>query len=197
MFRSLRCLLPSLVLVLMLVPGCAGMREVTALRSVTFDFGGVSDVRFVGIDIGPGADFGKLGAGDVARLAAAVLAKQVPIDFVAHVTATNPRENSVPARVTALDWKLFVENRQALAGNLAEPVTIVPGGDTDVPLAVHLDLLQLQGGGAQALYDLAVAIAGQGTVRKELRLDLVPTVETSMGPMRYPGTLSIHRRVGH
>jgi len=176
-----------------LVPGCAAVNQMAALRLATFDFSGVSDVRFVGIPLGPGADYSKLGVADVARVVAAALAKQAPIELVAHVTATNPPDNKVTARMEGLDWKFFVEDHQAFAGRLAEPIELHPGQPADVPLAVHFDLVQLGVGGARDLYELAVAIAGQGQVHKDLRLELVPTVQTPAGPMAFPAPIVVHR----
>ena len=183
----------ALVLALLGIAGCTTLQELAALRSCTFAFANVSDVRLAGIAIGPDARFGSLGVADVTRLGAALLAKQVPLELVAHVSATNPAENKVAARMVNLDWRLFVEDRQALAGTLADAVSIAPGHTADVPLAVRVDLLQLTSGSARDLFDVALAIAGQGTVKKDLRLELAPTIETSLGPIRYPSPLVVHR----
>jgi hypothetical protein len=134
-----------------------------------------------------------LSVANAARLAAAVAAGQVPLELVAHVDATNPAANTVTARMVALDWTLFVEDRRTLAGGLASPVAIAPGSTADVPLTVRLDLLELGSGGARDLFDLAVAIAGHGTLPKDLRLDLAPTIETPLGPMRYAVPVSVRR----
>jgi hypothetical protein len=183
----------SSLLSLMVLPGCSTMNEVAALRLLTFAFAGVSDVRFVGIPIGPGSGSGSLGIADAARLAAAIIAKQAPMDMVVHVSATNPPENKVTARMVDLGWTLFVEDHQALTGQLGSAVSIPPGRTADVPLTAHFDLLQLGSGGASDLFDLAVAIAGQGVVRKDLRLELVPSVDTSIGPIRFPAPVVVTR----
>jgi hypothetical protein len=175
------------------VPGCTALQELSALRTVGFEFASVSDVRVVGIPIGPESSFSKLGMADAARLAAAALSNQVPIELVAHLNATNPAENRVTARMVALGWTLFVEDRRTLTGGLANPVAIAPGVTTDVPLAVRFDLVELGGGGARDLFDLAVGIAGQGTVQKDLRLELVPTIDTSLGPIRFPAPVVVRR----
>jgi hypothetical protein len=184
------------LLALLAVPGCTAFQQVAALRTVSFRFASVSDVRLVGIPIGPGASYSTLGLADAARLGAAVVAKQAPIELIAHVSATNPPENKVAARLVQLGWTLFVEDRQALAGGLADPVDIAPGRTADVPLAVRFDLMQLSAGRASDLFDLALAIAGQGTVTKDVRLELVPTIETSVGPIRFPAPVVVRREAG-
>jgi len=156
----------------------------------------VSDVRLAGIRIGAGSTYASLGLADAARLTAAVVAREVPIEFIAHVDASNPPENTVSARMVDLGWTLFIEDRQMLAGDLGGAVAIAPGRTVDVPLNVRFDLLQLGSGGARDLFDLALAIAGQGSLQKDLRLELVPTIETSLGPIRYPAPVVVRRSTG-
>lgn len=193
MFRACRFLVPLVLLALILVPGCTAVRQLAALRSVTFAFSRVSDVRVVGIPISQGTNFGTLGMADLARLGAAVAAKQVPLEMIAHVSATNPSENTVAARMVDCAWTLFVENRQALTGGLAGAVDISPGQTADVPLPVRLDLVQLGSGGARDLFDLAIGIAGQGTIKKDLRLELKPTIQTPLGPINYSVPVVVRR----
>jgi len=189
---ALRSLAAGLLL-LATTGGCTALQELAALRTVTFAFERISDVRLAGIPIGPETGFSSLGLADAARLASAIGAGQVPIELVAHVGASNPASNSVSARMVALDWTLFVEDRQALQGALGTPVAIAPGKTVDVPLAVRLDLLGLGSGGARDLFDLARSIAGYGGARKDVRLELVPTIETSLGAMRYPAPVVVRR----
>ncbi len=193
MFRTPQHLAPLALLALLAIPGCTALEQLAALRTVTFAFAGVSDVRLAGIRIGAGSNYASLSLSDAASLGAAVIAKKVPIEFVAHVNATNPPENTVTARMVELGWKLFVENRQAVAGRLGSAVTIAPGTTSDVPLTVRFDLLHLGSGGARDLFDLALAISGHGTLQKDLRLELMPTIETSLGPIRYPVPVVVRR----
>ncbi len=191
--RPLRIAAPLALLALLVVPGCSVLNEMAALRLVRFTFAGVSDVRFVGIPIGPEARYASLGLADAARLGAALVARHAPLELVVHANAANPPENKVAARMVDLGWTFFIEDRRMVEGRLASPVAIPPGRSADVPLAVRFDLLELGSGGARDLFDLAVAIAGQGTVRKDLRLELVPTIETSIGPIRYPAPIVLTR----
>ena len=193
MFRASRAVAVLAMIVLFAVPGCTALQQIATLRTVAFAFAGVSDVRVAGIRVGAGSSFGTLSIGEAARLGAALAMKQVPLELVAHVSATNPAANSVAARMVGLGWTLFIEDRQALSGELASAVTITPGKSVDVPLTVRLNLLELSSGGARDLFDMALAVAGQGAVQKDMRLELVPTIETSLGPIRYPLPVTVRR----
>jgi hypothetical protein len=174
--------------------GCATLQQLAALQHVTFAYGGISDVRIAGIPIGPNASYASLGATNLAKLGAAVVSGQVPLEMIAHVNATNPEANSVAAKMVALDWTLFIEDRRTVAGGLANAVTIEPGRTTDVPLSAQLDLLELAtGGGVPDIFDTAMEIAGYSTQKKDLRLELKPTIDTSLGPIQYPSPIVVHR----
>jgi hypothetical protein len=54
-------------------------------------------------------------------------------------------------------------------------------------------LVQLGSGGARDLFDLGLAIAGRGTLQKDLRIELAPTIETPLGPMRYAMPVTVRR----
>jgi hypothetical protein len=183
----------ALLLALQLVPGCSAYRQIAVLRTVRFEFARVSDVRLAGVRIDDVIQYGDLTITDAARLAAAVASKQMPLDLIAHLDATNPAENTVTARMVDLDWSLFIDDRHAFEGGLAGAVAIAPGRTTDVPLTVRFDLYEMGEGGARDLFDLAVAIAGRGAIRKDLRLELHPTIDTPLGPMRYPAPVVVHR----
>ena len=190
------CLRPAAVaaiLALVTLAGCATLQQLAALRSVHFAFAGVSDVRIAGVRLDNLTDYRSLTVTDAARLATAVASRDVPLDLIAHLDATNPAENSVTARMVDLSWSLFIEDRHAFDGGLAGAVSMAPGRTVDVPLTARFDLFELSGGGARDLFDLAVAIAGRGAIRKELRLELRPTIETSLGPMTYPAPIVVRR----
>lgn len=194
MSRRTRFLVRFAVLAVLAAPGCAALQQLAALRTLAFAFAGLSDVRVAGVRIGPGSSSTtSLSLTDAARIGAAIAAGTVPLEMVAHVSASNPPENTVTARMVDLGWKLFIEDRQMFAGQLNSAVSIAPGRTADVPLSVRFDLLELGTGGARDLFDLALAIAGQGSVQKDLKLELTPTVETSLGPMSYPLPVVVRR----
>jgi hypothetical protein len=176
--------------------GCATLSEVAALRRVDFAYDRVSDVRLAGIAVNEGRLYSDLGAADVGRLAAALAAHDVPLDFVVHVQARNPADNAVTARLVGLDWTFFLEDDELVSGKLDDTYAFPPGEAVDVPVRVSFDAYDAVSGNARSLFETALAIAGVEGYTKEIRLDATPTVETPYGPMRYPGRITLRREVG-
>jgi len=188
--------LGAVLLVALCLPGCAALQQFAALSQVDFQFDHVSDVRVAGVAVSGKSGYGDVGAVDVVRLAAAAASHSVPVDLVLHVRGTNPAANTVTARMIELGWTFFVEDRQLVAGHLTEPYVFEPGQPTDVPIAVHFNAWDQFGGGAQSLFELGLAIAGVQGYSKEIRADLVPTIDTSLGRIRYPTPITVRRTVG-
>ena len=178
------------------VGGCATLKEIVALRKVDFAFDRVSDVRLAGIRLDAIRRYSDLAPADAGRLAAAVIAKKVPLDLVVHVRAENPKDNSVQARLIDMEWAFFIEDRKAVEGKLSGTRVLPPGTPVDIPVAMGFDAISLFQGGAQDLLDAALAVAGFGATTREIRLEIVPTISTDLGPIRYPDRIVLRREVG-
>ena len=176
--------------------GCATWQQIAALRLVDFDLDHIADVRLVGMRLDGRRSTSDFTSSEIARLAEAMLAGEVPLDLTVHVRAENPKDNKVTARLVDMDWTLFVEDQKTVGGKLAGTYLLPPGEAVDVPVSVHLDLVEFFQGGGRELLDLALALAGGGSGAKDIRLEAVPTVQTGIGPIRYPGPIVIRRTVG-
>ena len=180
-----------------LLAGCATLQQLAALRDVDFSVDRVSGVRLAGIDLTGVRSHSDLGITDAGRLALAVSQRELPMDFRVHLTALNPEDNSVDARLVRLDWTLFLQGRETLSGVFADETLLPRGQPTDVPISVSLDLIDFFEGSARDLLDLALAVSGQGGAPTEVTLRAVPTVNTALGPIRYPEPITIvSREVG-
>lgn len=191
--RSCRLPLPPLLAgaLLLSVAGCATLQQLAALRKVDFAVDRISDLRLAGVDLGGVRSFDDLTYMDAGRVALAVSRNELPMEFRLHLLAENPADNSVEARLVQMDWTLLLQGRETLSGVLDRETLLPPGEPVDVPLTISLDLLQFFQGNAQDLVDLALSLAGQGGAPKEVALRAVPTIQTPLGPIRYPQPITI------
>jgi hypothetical protein len=185
------------VAALLALGGCATLQQIAALRDVDFSIDRVAGVRLAGIDLSRVRSYSDLSAAEVGRLALAVSQRELPISFDVHIRALNPEDNSVDARLVRMDWTLLLQERETLSGTFADETVLPRGVPVDVPLGVSLDLIDFFQGSARDLFDLAMDIGGQGGAPTEVTLRAVPTVDTALGPIRYPQPITIvSREVG-
>jgi len=173
------------------------LQQIAALRQVDFSVDRLSNVRLAGVDLARVRSYSQLSAVEAAHLATAVAQRTLPLELTIHLSALNPEDNSVDARLVRMDWTLLLQDRETLSGTLADETLLRRGQSTDVPLAVSLDLVDFFQGSAQDLFALAVSIANPNAAPTDVALRATPTVDTALGPIRYPREITIvHREVG-
>jgi hypothetical protein len=183
--------LASLTILLVTLTGCATLQQMAALRNVDFDLEGVSDVRLAGIDVQRVRSFSDLGFTEAASLTLAISRGELPLDLRLHILAENPADNTVNARMVRMDWTLLLQNRETLSGVFEDEVVLPPGQPTEIPLTIRVNLVEFFDGSAQDLLELALSLAGAGGASKEVSLRATPTINTPLGPMRYPTPITI------
>jgi hypothetical protein len=178
-----------------LVTGCAALSSFASLAQVTFDLDGVSRVELAGVDLTRVRGYEDLSALEAFRVGTALARGALPLEMILDVRADNPRGNP-DARLLALDWDLFLEGRRTVSGELSQALDLPTGASTQIPLLVRLDLLEFFDGSARDLVNLAAGLAGIGGEPVAVRLDATPTVDTPIGPIRYPRPISMGSTVG-
>lgn len=173
------------------IAGCAGLREAIALRQVDFRYDRISNPAIAGLPLTRVMRYEDLSIADVGRLALAIASKDVPLDITVHLEGKNPATNNTTARMMKLDWAYLVDDQSVISGQLAQEYVFPPGEPTDVPVGVRFNLVDLFGNDGRVLFDTALILSGQRTTTKKVALRLTPTIETSLGPIRYPVPITL------
>ncbi|PEN15112.1 hypothetical protein CRI94_02150 [Longibacter salinarum] len=173
-----------------LMSGCQTLREVSNLRKVDFRLDRVTDARLAGVSLQGVDSYDDFGATDMLRLSAAIADGKMPLEFTVQVAASNPAENSQNARLTQMDWRLFLQDKETIAGRFDREVVIPPGEPTDIPIEMELDLVDFFDGNLREIVNLALALGGEGEPTN-VKLRARPTVQTAIGPIRYPNEILI------
>jgi hypothetical protein len=171
--------------------GCATLQQFAALRQVEFAIDGVGAGRLAGIDLARVRSAGDLRATDAARLAAAVAGEELPLEFTVDVRAENPADNQTTARMVRFAWTLLLDDRETIDGVVDREISLPPGDPQIIPLRMRLDLIEFFDGNATDLLNLALRFAGADAETADVKLRALPTVETPLGPIEYPATITI------
>lgn len=180
----------ALLAVLLLAPGCTTISQLAALRQVDFQLDGVSNAFVAGVDLNR-AQNGSLGATDLARLGIAAARGSAPLTFNLNVGAENPSGNTAAAQLVSLDWTLFLDGTETVSGVYNDTRLIQPGARATLPIAIEVDLVRFFGRNVSDLARLVGNISGVQSQRQAIRLVARPSLNTQLGPIRYPGTISI------
>lgn len=186
--------LPLAAAAALALTGCATLQQIAALRDVDFAIDRVSGVHLAGIDLSGIRSYQDLGITEVGRLTLAASQGTLPLDFELHLTATNPADNASDARLVRLDWTLLLQDRETVRGVFADRTLLPRGQPTDVPITMSLDLVEFFQGSARDFVELALAVSGRGGTPQEVALRATPSIDTSLGPIRYPQPITIVSR---
>ena len=191
MLRTARWI--ALGLAFSLPQGCAGSKELAALRYVDFTFDHISNGMVVGIPLSRIAKYEDLTPSDLTRMGVAVASNDMPFDLTVHVAARNSQESSVSARLLAMDWTYLVDNKKIVEGKLSEALqlTIPPGETRDVPVKVSFNLVEAFEDAPEELIETALVLSGQQPSGRKRQLLISPTLETAAGPIRFPDPIQL------
>jgi hypothetical protein len=170
---------------LLLLTGCAALQSFYSLARVDFELDRVSGVRLAGVSLDEVAGYQSLSLVDVMRIGTALSGGTLPLDLNLHLVADNPADNP-EARLLGMDWTLFLHDRETVSGRLEREIRLPPDSRTDVAFLIELDLLEFFDGPAQDLVGLAAAITGVGDEATAVRVEILPTIDTRLGPIQYP-----------
>ena len=181
----------AILLLMCTIPGCQTLKEFTALRDVKFSLGALTDINLAGVALDDIRDYTDIKALDILKLTAAFTKKDLPLQFNLNVKAENPADNQVAARLVKLDWTLFLEERETVSGVIDQVRTLNPGEPATIPVNISLDLIDFFNANARDLIELAMSLRGQGGAPKSVKLVARPSVDTVLGPIKYPEAITV------
>ncbi len=179
-----------------LAAGCATARQYLSLRQVAFNIDRVQGVRLAGVSLDRVRQPSDISPFDYARITAAVLRHQVPLEFDLHVLGDNPQDNNTTARLMRFAWTLSLNGHETVNGVLDTVYTFPPGMRTDVRIPIQLDLARFFDQSANDALDLALGLAGLSSRQTDIELKAVPTIDTPLGPIQYPNPIIVRRTIG-
>ncbi|MFP4368770.1 MAG: hypothetical protein ACLFR2_04245 [Candidatus Kapaibacterium sp.] len=187
---------------LILYQGCETFKEIKKslddLKRLEFKLESVDSFRLAGVSLNDKSKLKDLSISDGLKLTNAFRSNKLPANFTLNVGARNPNDGSgqtrqTSATITSLDYRLIIDNKMTINGDIGTDF-IVPGtgNATIIPLNMQLDLYDFfDDKGYESLINLALAIGGVNGSPARIKLDARPTVKTSLGPITYPGRITI------
>jgi hypothetical protein len=195
----------KLLIIFLLIPfigihfSCtAAFDALTNLQRLQFKLGAVNNFSLAGVRLSSVGSISELSLIDAARIVAAFTQGELPASFTLNVLAKNPNDGTggttkTTAVLKSLAWRLFLDNKETINGNVARNIEIPGVGQTStIPIDMSLDLIKFfRDVGYESLLNLALALGGVHGSSSRVTLRATPTVDTFIGPIKYPGEITI------
>lgn len=196
--------LPVMLLAtLAIAAGCNAISNITNtlanLKNLRYKVDGIRDVRMAGVSLTGKRSVSDFSIADAARLTAAFAKNEFPLDLTVNVAVQNPNTGSqgtknIPVQLTRLEWRLLIDNKETVSGVVSNPLTVPASGETVyVPVTTTLDMKKFFADKGYAdIANLALAIAGAPNTTRNVSVDALPTISTSLtGEVRSPSRIVI------
>ena len=187
-----------LVAAMFILTSCSIYKSIVNLSRLKFKLGMVNNVRLADISLDGKKKVSDFSPFDGIKLTSAIAKGSLPISFTLNIDVKNPNDGTggyaaTNAKLVSMPYRLYVDEKEILTGNISSPVTIPGTGDaTVIPLAINFDLIKnMKDHGFESLINLALNIAGTGNGNSRLTIYTKPTVNTVLGDITYPGELKI------
>jgi hypothetical protein len=178
---------------------CSAMKDLagslTNLSRCKFKIDALSDFRLAGVSLGGKTSISLI---DGLSLGKAFADGRLPAAFTLNIAAVNPNDGTAgrprsSAVLAGLAWKLYLDDKETIAGDIASPVTLPGTGEqTLIPLRMELDLMKFfNDRGYDSIVKLALALGGAQGSASRVTLKATPTVRTDFGSITYPGQIAI------
>jgi len=177
---------------------CSIYKSIVNLSRLKFKLGIVNNLTLAGISLDGKNKLTDFSPFDALKVTNAIAKGSLPISFTLNIDVKNPNDGTggyaaTNASIVALPYRLLVDEKEILMGNISSPVMIPGTGQAAViPLAINFDLLKnISDHGLESMVNLALNIAGTGNGNSRLSVYTKPTVNTVLGDITYPGELKV------
>ncbi len=176
---------------------CGIMKQVEQAKRFAkceFHMTTIKNLELGGVNIQHVRKLKDLSLSKAARLTAALTEKTLPLSFDLNLEATNPNEQ--PAAMNKLEWRLFVDDKELVAGQLEDRIEVPSQASTEFPVAIDMDLKKVLGGESRdAFLNLAFNLVGEGDRPSHILLKIKPSVMVAGISIDYPGYFEVKAKV--
>jgi len=177
---------------------CSGVYDaITNIQRLQFKLNNVTGLKAAGVGFSNASKITDFSILDGANLLNAFSNGNLPVEFTLNVLAKNPNDGTGGTKNTSaviknLAWRLFIDSKETITGNVGGITVPGIGQATNIPVAMSFDLLKFfKDQGYDGVLNLALALGGRNGSAARITLKATPTIETVLGPITYPGEIEI------
>jgi len=178
--------------------GCSVYNSLMNISKLKFKLDSVGNFKISNIAVTRKSSLKNFNALEFLKLTSEVAKGTLPVTFTLNVDAYNPNSvssanQSTDITLESFPWKLFIDNKQTISGNISKPV-VVPGkgGHSIIPLSISMNLMEFfKNSNLNSILNLALKLGGEKGSTSHIKIVADPVLGTPIGNLRYPEPLTI------
>ena len=177
--------------ILLIIPGCSILTELTAFTKCEFSFHSAQNPSVCGINVTNRRSFSDFSFLDGQKIAGNLLKGTLPFAITANVEVVNP--GATTAAVNSMEWIAFIDDIQVAQGALSERVEVASGGGKSmIPIRIQTDLFNyLEGDNPRTMINFALNLVDAGNQPTRISMKIKPSVMIGGQSVYYPGFFTI------
>jgi hypothetical protein len=188
----------SILLIFTIFSGCSIYQTASNIARLKYRIHSATEYKILGISISDKRSIKDFNSVELLKLSAGLLKGNLPITFFLNVEAKNPNDGNsgypkTDINIVAFPWKLFLNEKEIVQGNISNSVVVPGKGDSVIiPINVEFDLAKSYK--EKSLDDILLLILQIGGVKgstSNLKLFARPVLGTSFGKIEYPDDIKI------
>jgi hypothetical protein len=197
--KRLKLFIPLLLIFALSNISCSVYQTIVNISRLKFKIGVVNNLTFCGVNLSNKKSINDFSALEVLKLTASFTNGSMPASFILNINAVNPNNGTggypnTNATIVSFPWRLLLDNKETVTGNLASPVTIPgTGAETVIPIQITVDLYKFfREKDYQSILNLALNLSGKGgSSSSSIIIYAKPVVSSPLGDISYPQELKI------
>jgi len=198
MMSSKKLYMIMIVSFTLLFAGCGIVQSFLNLSRLQFKLQGVTSISVAGVQILGKRNISDLNVFEIAQITQSFFQGTLPLTFTLNLAALNPNDGTggyqrTDAQLTSLPFRLVVDSKELIQGNIANAVSIPGTGEVEnIPINLNIDLAKvIKDQGYESLLNLAMQVSGIGSGSSNVQLYARPVVSTTLGNISYPSEIKI------
>jgi len=177
---------------------CSVYETFVNISRLKFKLGNVNNFTLSGVSLAGKTKMSDFSTFEALKISSDFASGKLPVSFVLNVEAKNPNDGTggykkTNATIKSFPWRLFIDDKETISGNIDTPVTVPGTGEsTVIPFSMGLDLFDFfRQRGYESIINLALNIGGYSDGSSKLTLFVQPTVSSSLGDIKYPEEIKV------
>ncbi|MEW6193700.1 MAG: hypothetical protein AB1521_00915 [Bacteroidota bacterium] len=186
------------IIIAYVVISCSVFQTAENFTRLKFRIHSANNYKLAGIQISNKKTAKDFSSVELLKLTSSLLQGKLPLTFNLNVEAKNPNEGSggfgnTDLTIESFPWRLFIEDRETVAGNIKAPAYIPGKGENVIiRLDVEFDVAKIiKDKNLDNVLGLVLKLGGVGSSTSNIKLMTKPVIGTPIGSIQYPDEITI------
>lgn len=181
-----------------ILSGCSVYQTISNISRLKYKIYSATDYKIVGITLTDKKSIKDFNSIELLKITAGFIKGNLPLTFLLNIEAKNPNDGNegfarTDLNIASFPWRLFLNEKEIVQGNIAEPV-FVPGKGESVIIPVKIEFNVAKSFKEKSMDDILLFLLQVGGVRgstSNFKMIAKPVLGTPFGKLEYPDEITI------